>query len=777
MITNVAHYRRLALLCTTVLGSLAMPAFAQAQEAPPADQPVQEGGDIVVTATRRSESISRVAVSVVAATQEKLDQQGVKNIDALARLTPGVQFTRGSGVASGGTSNIAIRGISSSVGAATTGIYIDDTPIQVRTVLNASGNAYPKVFDLERVEVLRGPQGTLFGAGAEGGTVRFLTPAPSLDKTSVYARSELAFTDGGAPSYEAGVAYGAPIVEGVLGLRVSGWYRRDGGWIDRIDGDTGASRDKNSNKSDSYVMRAALGWQLSDAVLVTPSIYYQKTHDFDRSQYWESYSDPAAGKFRTGNAFSQPTRDRFVLPSLKIEAELGGVSLTSNTSYFDRTYSSRYDYSNFNSALFTPSAYPFLDGIADFAANRTRQKNWTQEVRLQNSDDGRFNWVIGAFYARNKQYVEQLTSNARLDEVLGAQVPGLTTEAVFGVPLLGGVYELTQQNWTTDKQLAGFGEVSYEVVDGLKVIAGLRVSKTKFSFTAISDGPVNGGYTIDSGKQNETPVTPKFGLSYQADANNFFYGTVSKGFRIGGAQSPITTDLCSADLASLGLSGTPAAYGSDSVWSYEVGAKNNIGGGLLRLDSSAYWIDWSNIQQRIAMSGCGFSFIGNLGSATSKGFDLSAQLHPMRGLDLTAQFSYNHTAFTETISNATGFLTRDGQRFGGAPVTVVLAGQYSFPAFGDEAFVRADYQHQSKGPNPDALIYGYDATIPRTPATDFVSLRAGARLNGVDVSVFVDNLTNAHEGLYRSHDTASSDLYYNTSFRPRTAGLTISYRY
>ncbi len=188
--------------------------------------------EIVVTATRREESMSKIAVSVTALTQKALDDRGVKDIQSLAKFTPGIN------VDNSGTNNIAIRGIASSGGAGTTGIYIDDTPIQMRALAFNPDEALPKAFDVERVEVLRGPQGTLFGAGSMGGTVRYITAKPSLTQTSIYGRSEYAITKDGDPSYEAGIAVGGPLIDGKFGARVSVWYRKDGGWIDRINPDT-----------------------------------------------------------------------------------------------------------------------------------------------------------------------------------------------------------------------------------------------------------------------------------------------------------------------------------------------------------------------------------------------------------------------------------------------------------------------------------------------------------------------------------------------------------
>src|ERR1700747_1460543 len=223
--------------------------------------------EVVVTATRREENLSRVPISVTALTQESLDDRGIKDFSEVARFTPGVNFDNS------GTNNISIRGISGTGGAGTTGIYLDDTPIQMRALAFNPDEALPKSFDLDRVEVLRGPQGTLFGSGSEGGTVRYITPQPSLSKTSVYARAELATTQGGDPSYEAGIAVGGPLIDNTLGARLSVWYRRDGGWIDHMDPYTQTVDDKNANHAESALVRLAFLWAPSDKWSVTPSIY------------------------------------------------------------------------------------------------------------------------------------------------------------------------------------------------------------------------------------------------------------------------------------------------------------------------------------------------------------------------------------------------------------------------------------------------------------------------------------------------------------------------
>src|SRR6202451_2834977 len=246
--------RHIALLVFALLGAASAPASRAADAAsddaaaakPSAENPNSAAcptqlAEITVTATRREESLSKVPISVSAFSQETMDQRGVKDITDLVRYTPGVSIDQT------GTNAISIRGISSSGGAGTTGIYIDDTPIQMRALGFNPDDTLPKNFVLDRVAVPRAPQDTVFGAGAEGGTVRYIMKQPSVTKESTYVRTELSTTRSGDPSYEFGIAHGGPIVEDVFGYRASVWYRYDGGWIDRIDPTTGALVDKNAN--------------------------------------------------------------------------------------------------------------------------------------------------------------------------------------------------------------------------------------------------------------------------------------------------------------------------------------------------------------------------------------------------------------------------------------------------------------------------------------------------------------------------------------------------
>ena len=320
------------------------------------EAPATTGGgglqEVVVTATRREEELSKVPISVTALTQDAIDSRGIKDFRDMVRFTPGVTID------DSGTNAISIRGISSSGGAGTTGIYIDDTPIQMRALAFNPDEALPKSFDLDRIEVLRGPQGTLFGSGSEGGTVRYITTQPSLTKTSVYARAELATTQGGDPSYEAGVAVGGPLIDNTLGARLTVWYRRDGGWIDDINPVTLAPVEGNANYADSYLARLAFLWTPNDKWSFTPGIYYQDSKRHDINNFWPLYSDANNGKFVNADPTQRRVPDKFYLASLKIQGDLGWSQFISNTSYYDRTNQDGYEGTIYNLGSYQIYAYP-----------------------------------------------------------------------------------------------------------------------------------------------------------------------------------------------------------------------------------------------------------------------------------------------------------------------------------------------------------------------------------------------------------------------------------
>jgi len=773
------------------LGSTAATNISVAQDASAA--PGLE--EITVTAQRREEKLSDVPLSISAFSQEKLDSQGVRNIDDIARLTPGLTFTR-TDARNGQASNIAIRGISSTAGAATTGIYIDDTPIQVRTIGYSSFNSFPAVFDVERVEVLRGPQGTLFGAGSEGGTVRFITPQPSFNKTSAYLRSELANTEDGDLSGELGAAVGGPISD-TLAYRVSGWFRRDGGSIDRVNWDratrtaTGVT-DENANWQNSVVGKAALVFRPSDSFTITPSLYYQKLKLNDTSSYWVGLSDTSDGRLYSGNSVQATSEDRFYLPALKLEWNLGSASLVSNTSYFNRHNIAVNDYSSFEAGIWARNAF-FPAGMQAPTLQENWQNNLTQELRLQSTDpDSRLNWVVGAFFSHARQTAGQHVQDTFLPALFLA-ANGVPFELVFGQGLAEGLYTFVAAPiLSRDEQKAVYLQGDFKATDRLTLTAGVRASKTKVEASADYEGPVVGAPVHDSGSQDESPVTPKVGASFKINADNMVYATLAKGFRIGG-YNPRVGSPCGPQLAGLGLfdeTGRPAApklFDSDSVWSYEIGSKNAFAERRVQVSSSIYYIDWRNIQQNVGLASCGFQFVANLGSATSKGLDIQTELRPTDNLNIGLAIGYTDAKYDESVRGgplATANLISDGDHIPGSPWTGALNAHYTFVAFGGrESYLHADYQYQGKQTDLTAANNPRNGTfVPASvfvpPQTDLLSLRAGTQwATGLDVSLFVNNVFNSRKVLSQNAAPGPVLFLQQSTLRARTYGLTAMYHY
>ena len=719
--------------------------------------------EITVTATRREEEINKVPLNITAYTPEVMDDQGVRQIDDLARLTPDLQFTHTSGAAGNNSSNIAIRGVFSDVGAATTGVYIDDTPIQMRNVGYWNANAFPQVFDLERVEVLRGPQGTLFGAGAEGGAVRFITPEPGLEKYSGYMRSEIAETLSGDPSYETGAAIGGPIVDDKLGFRLSAWGRNDGGYIDRVSPDTGQTVDSNANHQQSFVGRAALAAVPVDGLKLTASMFYQNVYNHDRDQYWSTLSNASDDDFKQASRTQQPTRDSFYLPALKVQYDLEKVSFISNTSYFYHKDYAALDYTNYFAGIFDGDPMQYLPGDAPSQAFITNQQNaFTEEARVQSTDpNALIDWTVGLFYSDETQHDADITINGQADYT----------------SVLGSLPSFVEYTTARDKQIAGYADVDVNVTHAFKVSAGVRVSNDKFYFdqTSAFSGAAQ---TPVAGTQSDTPVTPKFGVSYQLDANNFLYATAAKGFRQGGVNGDVPTNLCQSDLTALGLNTTPTSYTPDSLWSYELGAKDSLFGGRLGLDSSVYALKWKSIQQSVRLPSCGFSYVDNLGSATGVGGDLAARFKVTQ--DFLAGFSAGYVSLTydrTILEGADAVLVNKGDVIGGPPFHVAAWTLYKFNLFNHGAFYRIDYTYQNGTPAVDKETFSYDPTLAQPGPLKSLSMRAGMYVGGWELSLFGNNLTKEEAPLAISHDIPGSEPYYLQSYRPLTFGLTASYRF
>ncbi len=810
---------RVALAVAVAMGAAAA---AQAQTAPQASAGLEE---IVVTATRRAESIQDVPISVSAFSTEKMDIQGVKSVDDIARLTPGINFSRGGfGSTSLGGTSVSIRGVGSSAGSAPIGIYIDDTPIQVPSVTpsgNFNDDAFPQLFDIQRVEVLRGPQGTLFGAGAEGGAVRFITPGPNFDKASVYAKTDVSTTTYGDPSYEAGIAGGAPIIDDKLAFRASVWTRRDGGYVDQVDYYTGQTLNPNNNSTQSTSARLALGWKPIDGLTITPSVFYQKVRAQGSNRFWlhgdnspatdpnvkqfvpltQPWGDVANGHYVNLSQTIPTSVQRLALPALKAEWMLPhNMEIISNTSYYDREEHTVADYTGLHVGNF--AGLLFASPIWNAASQQEQvNKYFTQEVRLQSTaSDSPLQWQTGLFYSHDVNEGNGQTYDPYLGDILTkagrCATPVGCVQAIYGQPLLDGVYTFRSNSKVTETQKAVFGQLDYKLPLHLIATVGLRYSKYTNDLYNPNGGPTTSKPwpTVITGSAAHSVVTPKYVLSYKMD-NLLVYGSASKGFRNGGAIPPVTDNRCAASLPLLGLKDYPTAYKPDSLWSYELGSKWTGLNGRLTLAASVFDIEWKDQIRNVSLPTCAYQYTANIGAAQSRGFDLEMTYRLLDPLTLSLNGGYQMVKAKQTILPAPGsqyHTVTAGDALDGSYPTVNAAAQYAFEIAEHASYFRVDYNYTGRTArgtsfNPQDQDYPNPATnapytLFRDPPLHTTNVRLGSQFGNWDISLYSNNLFNAQPLLLQQRTTVTfagvlSGQMEAQTLRPRTSGITAVYRY
>jgi len=522
------------------------------------------------------------------------------------------------------------------------------------------------------------------------------------------------------------------------------------------------------------------------------------------------------GESYTGTVAPQksPRKSSMFLPSLALDYDAGPIQIKSVTTYIrDKTdgdlnltaqeIPNSTATAGYSTLVQTPYIFDLTTPFEGHYFYHARRNAISEELRLSSApSDSRLSWIVGVYYNNARTFSNNFAPENR----------SAYSQALFGHPqaYVGvGQAEIDSQNqvstnqWLTENQMAGFGEANFMLTDKLKLTAGVRLSREEIRFrqeqwgiiyrapaTAPRQTPAGGDFATVV----ETPVTPKFGLSYQATPNDLFYVTAAKGYRAGGVQGQASPVQCAADLNALGISSTPASYGSDSVWSYEAGAKVGALGGRARLAGSLFYINWNKPQTPYTLPTCVFSYITNIGKAVSKGFDLQGTFVPVDGLTLSFAVAYTDAHYTEQVNAVNGaLLVADGQDFVGIPNwTGNLGARYDFP-LGDRfmGYLQGNWQYTGKYKNssgPGTSSYAPD--VYETPAMSYVTARLGVTWDRYDLSVFADNLLNEDtlmpstlSGRYGCRNAACSvyGSYYQdfkgTTYRPRTVGVTATYRY
>ncbi|MFC0203945.1 TonB-dependent receptor [Novosphingobium soli] len=755
-------FRRAALnsgVASIVLAlAAALPTVAQAQDAAAGTATDTEvGTDIVVTALRRDTTVQTTPIAITALTGETLTNAGVTNIADYAKFVPSLRIQDNGP----GQRRVSLRGVQAS-GEATVGVYYDDTPVtgSVGVSSDAAGRTADfTLFDVNRIEVLRGPQGTLYGASSMGGAIRVIFNKPS-DEYEGTVEAQAQTTKGGGFGYFVNGMVNVPLVKDVLAARAV-LYRRDSdGYIDN----TFLNR-KNVN---DYT---ATGGRLMLRFTPTSNFTLDGTAAFENTDAVSATWNPAVGEYKSAAQVNLPYTDKSQLYSLTANWDVGFANLTSITSYQHRksayaaddsyyigTYRTAARCASYVNAGGACSAdqlstyYGYIDSLSPAAIYYPGStKDFTQEVRLSSTGDNAFDWTVGGFFQNRKNDVT--SSDARADDATG--------EIIFPVQLF-----YRREIFDKLKQVAVFGEGTYHVTPAISLTAGIRYfdyDKTVSGFTDIGwtliGAPVRPVNTVDS---SENGTLLKFNASWQANPDMLFYATASQGFRPGGANQVI------------GLSADLTPYESDKLWNYEVGGKISLLDRALTVNLAAFQIDWDNMQVSGRTTNGAFSFLSNAGAARIRGLEAEAFIRPAQGLQITLAGNYLDAKLTEDqISDAVVAAGRAGDRIPYIPHFAGSVGaEYRAPV-GDsvEFFARADVNYVGS-----SYSEFRPTNVYRVKMDDYAlaNLRVGFELPDSDTGVylFVNNVFDA-VAINRASMSSTPNSYAATSAAPRTIGVNL----
>jgi len=761
--------RRISILLAGA-AQLVVPALAAA-DTPDKKAQIEE---VVVTAEKRSSSVQKTPISITALTGKDLVAAGVTNVLRIAEQVPGVSFKTGGP----GQTELEMRGLNSAGGnSPTVGFYLDETPITTFAYAT-SGKVVldPNLYDLNRVEVLRGPQGTLYGGGSMGGTIRLLTNQPVMNTYTGSLEATGSGTEGGGPNAGFNLAANLPLLQDKAALRIVASDQWFSGWINRLvlnpfplptnggltRGDVSSAKvvDEKDGVNWEHLqsIRANLLVQPTPDLTITPMGMFQAINSGGQSlvdvppateTHYEPFNDP------------EPVRDQFWLGSLNIKYDLGWAELVSNTAHWHRFLSQVQDGSEVLQDVLALPGYSVADGGIgnDPWTENDSASQTSEEIRLASTGTGPLQWLVGFFY-------DDVASTTQQYSVDQGAVPALGIATLF--------HELVSQ---TFEQKAVFGEASYQILPSLKFTAGLRYFDFDNTFNTSEFGFFGPYGTMQPGgstsAEHDQGINPKFNLSWTPSADLTLYATAAKGFRPGGGNEIVPTagtvegEACAASLASLGKTSNPLTYGPDSVWNYELGEKTRFLDDRLSINGAIYYEDWSRIQRSVTLS-CGYIYTDNAGRANIYGGEVEVNARVTGELTLNANFAYTDAEYAVTSLEAgvvKGQVVPDVPRITSSQSVIwrhSLSDTYSLVTRATNSFIDTRQD----------VTYGIDTL----PSYDVVGGRIGiTSAKGWSGYFFIDNIGNSHALLSAINSQVLNipTLTRDTTLRPRTFGLDV----
>ena len=744
--------------------------------------------EVVVTATKRSSTVQETPMSITAITAQDIQERGLADFAAIIQSVPGISM-RTSGP---GQTEIEMRGMTSAGGnSSTVGFYLDDTPLTApANAQNGKVVIDPSLYDLNRVEVLRGPQGTLYGSGSMGGTVKLVPNTPNLSAFDASVELIPSHTDGGGFNRAENAMVNIPFASGTAALRVVATESHDSGWIDRtviaaqqypLETDNLAKRGnvaaapvaadyKDVNDEELKAIRASVLWKPTDRLSVSPFFMYQEIQQDGLGQI---DSDPGTNTHYQPFDVPEPFSDRIALGSFNVQYSFDSFDVTSTTSRWDRDTALRQDGTEeFQWAFSTPSAIlPFyasqggIGGSTPTPLEADTSRQTSQEFRLTSSGNSAFKWLVGFFYQDFESCYCEIV-----------QFP----EAA---PLFGTGVAFDQSQETKIRQTAVFTEESYQITPQLKATAGLR----RYSYHSEVDTSVSGfvsatgsdAVATTNGTESDQGINPKFDLSYSLDKDLLLYLTAAKGFRPGGANQPIPTSgtlgaTCEANLqANHGTTGfvpAPLSFGPDTVWSYELGEKAGLWQNRITINSAIYFEKWNGTQQNIPLP-CGYPYTANAGVAHIYGAELEINALLMQGLVLSANGGYTHATFA--VGSLEAGIT-PGTRVQDTPEHTVSASLAYRHDISEHLVLATRIENDYVGTRTDVTY-----AVNNLPSYDLTNLRLGVEDKQWSATLFARNLFNQRAILSNAFQINLNIPTFNREVitQPLTVGLDLRYHF
>jgi iron complex outermembrane receptor protein len=628
--------------------SFAVPPQAAAQQAPAAQTQANQSQleQIVVTSSRQGEqNIQDIPMAISAITPQSLETFGLTGIEDYSRMVPSLNMQElGPGI-----NKIDIRGITTS-GIDYTDVqdrplvtvYLDDTPISLQ-----AQNPDLKVFDLERVEVLRGPQGTLYGAGAMSGTIRLITKKPDLEQISASSGVDMSDTSGyGGFNYNIRQMVNLPIIDGVLGMRAIVYRGDDSSFIKNI----GQNNNGHHNVTDQA--RVALRYQANDSLTIDASLTYEDLH----AGVYDGFAGLPAYQFTSLEP--ELTTDSLKVFNVTAEQKLNSMVLTSSTSFLDRN-NANFGANEYgvNAFLFGGQLplYPALDVVSD------NTKDLVEELRLSSNNEGNLKWTSGIFYEHFERYYYQNQPDAPgFDQRWGNEI-GFPTYSSLDDGAFQPNDDFSGVQDSGEHQTAVFGQATYTVLPNLDVTAGLRYFDWHqdfvlyfggvFGASPIASSPTSPGVPLkETGTNSASGVNPRYAIDYHFSDDEMIFAEAAKGFRYGGVNQPVPLSICAPYLQALGLTQAPLTFGPDKLWSYSLGEKSSLLDRRLTLNVTGFFIYWTDVQTTRDLT-CSYYFIENKGTIESRGIELETQAKITQELTFGFNGSYTNATTDGLVQN------------------------------------------------------------------------------------------------------------------------------